>query len=134
MRHLGLAAGVLHIGALGAVAVGLLARIGVDGWWSLIQQLAGHGHYRVAVALALLVMLPIVLAGSFAWSWLRRRWLPYAVACGVALILPALLIPRWPHLVPAMGWVLLIVIELLGAGAVYAVVRRATGRTAHAVS
>ncbi|KRB73841.1 hypothetical protein ASE01_17650 [Nocardioides sp. Root190] len=103
-----------------ALATALVAALGPGiEPWDLAPWLARHGGLPYAVALAWLVLAPAALAAA-ALGVRRTPW-PWVVAVSVHLLVPTLLVARFPHLFPDGTLLLLAASVVLGLASVVTV-------------
>lgn len=125
MRRAAVPLGLVCCGGWLVLVVVALTYVGPARWWLIVQRSAANGHYRVALAAAVLPLVPLLLAMTLRWTMRRGGWLPYCLAVAVACVVPAMLLPRLAHLVPPLAWVGLLIVGLAALLSAYAVTARA---------
>ncbi|WP_134322818.1 hypothetical protein [Cumulibacter soli] len=122
--------GAAFVGAWCAIAATVLIVVGPLQWWRILTRSAAHGHLRFVLVGVLVVVLPLLLLATL--LRFRRNWIPYVSVVAIAAVTPALIVPRLAHLIPPVGWIALIAVEILGMLSAYAVTQRAIGQSSTA--
>lgn len=84
--------------------------------WRLAAWLADHGGLALALALGWLVLAPLPLAGAA--LLLRRTPWPWVGVVTVHLLVPVVLVARFPHLLPGWAWLVLALGVVVGLASV----------------
>lgn len=98
-----------------ATSAAAWAGAGVDPW-SLATWLAAHGGLVLAVALGWLVLAPLPL-GAAALVARRSPW-PWIGTVTVHLVVPVVLLARFPHLLPGWAWAVVALSVAVGLASV----------------
>ncbi len=84
--------------------------------WRLAAWLADHGGLPLALALGWLVLAPLPLVGAA----LLVRWTPWpwVGVVTVHLLVPVVLVARFPHLLPGWAWIVVALSVVVGLASV----------------